>query len=199
MLSPEQSDALTEVINIGFSRAASSLSELTGHRVLLDPPKIAIYPISELGKSLRSIIGGEIASVHQIFSGPVSGDAMLILSHDDATTLARLLTDDNRKNRTMDVTDQEVLMETGNILLSACLGTFGNLLQVHISFTVPRLHVEALDGLLDSLIIGSEELRYGLVIFTNFRLRDSAVGGYLVMVLGVASLDRLIVEVEKLG
>ena len=199
MLSPEQSDALTEVINIGFSRAASALSELTGHRVLLDPPKVDIYPISELGKALKLIIGGEIASVHQICSGPVAGDAMLILSRDDATTLARMLTDDNRKNRTLDVTDQEVLMETGNILLSACLGTFGNLLQVHIAFTVPRLHVEDLGGLLDSLIIGSEELRYGLVVFANFRLRDSAIGGYLVMVLGVASLDRLIVEVEKLG
>ncbi len=90
-------------------------------------------------------------------------------------------------------------METGNILLSACLGTFGNLLQVHITFTVPRLHVEALDGLLDSLVIGSEELRYGLVVFANFRLRDSEVGGFLVMVLGIASLDRLIQEVEKLG
>ena len=175
MLSPDLSDALTEVINIGFSRAASSLSELTGYRVLLDPPKIAVYPIAELGYALKTIINGDIASVHQIFSGPVAGDAMLILSYDDATTLARLLTDDNRKNRTLDVTDREVLMETGNILLSACLGTFGNLLQVHIAFTVPRLHVEALDGLIDSLIIGSEELRYGLVIFTNFRLRDSAV------------------------
>ena len=199
MLSREQSDALTEVINIGFSRAAASLSELTGHRVLLDPPQIGIYPIGQLGDALKTIIKGDIATVHQIFSGPVAGDAMLILNHDDATLLARLLVGDQRRSRALDASDREVLMETGNILLNACLGTFGNLLQVHIAFTVPRLHLESLDGLLDSLIIGSEELRYGLVVFTNFRLRDSTISGYLVIVLGVASLDRLIQEVEKLG
>jgi chemotaxis protein CheC len=118
MLSPEQSDAWTEVINIGFSRAATSLSELTGYRVLLDPPHVAIYPIAELGDALKTIISGDIATVHQIFSGPVAGNAMLILSHDDATLPARLLTDDQWKSRTLDVSDREVLMETGNILLS---------------------------------------------------------------------------------
>ena len=111
MLSPEQSDALTEVINIGFSRAASSFSELTGHRVLLDPPHVAIYPIAELGDALKSIISGDIATVHQIFSGPVAGDAMPILSHDDATLLARLLTDDQRRSRTLDVSDRHTAPE----------------------------------------------------------------------------------------
>ncbi len=87
MLSAEQNDALTEVINIGFSRAGASLSELTGHRVLLDPPQVAIYPITDLGKALGTIIKGDIATVHQIFGGPVAGDAMLILTQEDANSV----------------------------------------------------------------------------------------------------------------
>src|SRR5450759_2629142 len=110
-LSPEQSDAWTEVINIGFSRAATSLSELTGYRVLLDPPHVAIYPIAELGDALKTVISGDMATVHQIFSGPVAGNAMLILSHDDATLPARLLTDDQRKSRTLDVSDRHTSPE----------------------------------------------------------------------------------------
>ncbi len=199
MFSAQQQDALTEVINIAFLRAAASLSELTGHRVLLDPPNVAIYPIQELSHALRDIVRGDIATVHQIFTGAVAGDALLILSYEDAATLAHLLVDEHPSQAKLGASDREVLMETGNILLNACLGTFGNLLQVRITFTVPRLHLESLDGLLDTLIIGSEELRYGLVVFTNFRLRDSAIGGYLVIVLGVASLDRLMEEIEKLG
>ena len=200
MIDEEHLDALTEVINIGFSRAAAALSELTGYRVMLDAPHVAVYPMGELGKALQNMVPGEVATVHQIFTGPVSGDALLILNTDGATLLSRLLADGTgRSSPGLDASDREVLMEIGNILLNACLGTFGNVLQVRITFAVPRLHLDALDGLLDSLTIGAEELRYGLVIFTNFRLRGSEVTGYLVIVLGVASLDRLIREIEKLG
>ena len=43
-----QEDALTEVINIGFGRAAASLSKLTGQRVQLEVPQIAMCPLDEL-------------------------------------------------------------------------------------------------------------------------------------------------------
>jgi chemotaxis protein CheC len=84
-------------------------------------------------------------------------------------------------------------------LLNSSLGVFGNLLQVHITFTVPRLHVEPLDMLLDSIVIVGDEARYALVIVTSFSLRDSSVRGYLVLVLGVRSLDSLIQSVDTLG
>jgi len=61
---------------------------------------------------------------------------------------------------------------------------------------VPRLHLESLDELLGSIITGKNELHYALVIYTAFHIRDSEVSGFLVMVLSVASLDRLIQEVE---
>jgi chemotaxis protein CheC len=92
-----------------------------------------------------------------------------------------------------------VLTEVGNILLNACLGVFGDLLQVHVSFSVPRLHLEQLRELLHSLMIGKEGLQYALLVHATFRLRDSAVSGYLVLVLGVASLDQLMRAIEQLG
>jgi chemotaxis protein CheC len=96
----------------------------------------------------------------------------------------------------LDESAREVLTEVGNILLNACLGMFGNLLDVRVSFSVPRLHLESLDELLASLSSGDNEPQYALVIYTGFRVRDSSVKGFLVMVLSVASLDRLMHEVE---
>jgi chemotaxis protein CheC len=52
---------------------------------------------------------------------------------------------------------------------------FGNMLRVQVSFSVPRLHLESLSSVLRSLIIGKEELRYALVVYTTFRMRDSEV------------------------
>ena len=38
-----------------------------------------MHPIAELDKALRPVLSDEVASVHQIFSGPVGGDALLLL------------------------------------------------------------------------------------------------------------------------
>ncbi len=192
-----QQDALIELINIAFSRTASALSDLTGERVLLDKPSVTLYPLTELKTALAGHISGEVASVHQLFKGPVSGDALLLLNYEGAVALANLLSEAPGAGTRLVASDREVLTEVGNILLNACLGTFGNLLQVHISFAVPRLHLDALASLLDTLTINEQGLRYALVVFTTFRLRDSKVGGYLVIVLGVQSLERLIQSVEE--
>lgn len=196
-LTEQQKDALSELINIAFSRTAASLSELTGHRVLLDVPKVAIFPINELSTALAEFLPAEVATVHQVFNGPVTGDALLLLNYDGAVTLTDLLTDEQVKSDRLNTSAREVLTEVGNILLNACLGMFGNLLQVHVSFSVPRLHLETLDYLLRSMMVESEGLRYALVVYTAFRLRDGAVSGYLVIALNVASLDRLIQEAES--
>lgn len=196
-LTEQQKDALSELINIAFSRTAASLSELTGHRVLLDVPKVAIFPINELGTALAEFLPAEVATVHQVFSGPVTGDALLLLNYDGAVTLTDLLTEERVKSERLNTSAREVLTEVGNILLNACLGMFGNLLRVHVSFSVPRLHLETLDALLGSMMVESEGLRYALVVYTAFRLRDSAVSGYLVIALNVGSLDRLIQEAEN--
>jgi chemotaxis protein CheC len=196
-LTERQNDALTELINIAFSRTAASLSELTGHRVLLDVPKVGMYPVTELTSRLAEFLPAEMASVHQIFTGTLTGDALLLMNYDGAVMLSDLLTDEMVRSQRLNESAREVLTEAGNILLNACLGVFGNLLQVRVSFSVPRLHLDTLDHLVKSLTIDAEELRYALVIYTAFRIRDSAISGYLVIALSVVSLDRLIQEVEK--
>lgn len=198
-LTERQRDALTEVINIAFGRAAAALSEMTGQRVLLEVPQVAICPIGEMSTLLADFVHGDIATVHQIFGGHVAGDALLMLNYEGAVALSSLLIEDRPRIRRLDASDREVLAEVGNILLNACLGSFGNMLRVQISFTVPRLRLEELKSLLDSVTIGADELRYALVVYTNFCVRQSAISGYLVIVLGVASLDQLLQAVESLG
>ena len=191
-----QRDALTELINIGFGRAAASLSRITGHRVVLEVPQVAIHPISEVNAALSGVVRGDIATVHQVFSGPVAGDALLVLDTAGAALIKQLLTDEMPLPLAMDASGQEVVTEVGNILLNACLGMFGNLLKVQVSFSVPRLTLETLGIVLDSITVERQELRYALVVHAAFRLRDNSLSGYLVIMLGVSSLDRLLNAVE---
>ena len=196
-LTTVQQDALIELLNIGFGRAAAALSDLTGHRVVLEVPEVSIHSITALVPALRSVAADDVASVHQIFSGPVAGDALLILDFQAASMLKQLLTDEPALPLRVDASAREVLTEVGNILLNACLGSFGNLLQVRVSFSVPRLNLDTLNGVLESLTVDREGMRYALVVHAGFRLRDTEVRGVLVIVLSVASLDKLIRAVEQ--
>lgn len=197
MLTNEQQDALIELVNIATGRTAGSLSQLTGERVVLDVPQVSVHPIAELSEVLSTFIRGDVATVHQIFSGPVAGDAFLLLDYQAAVTLVDLMTSESLPGRRLTASAREVLTEVGNILLNACLGLFGDLLQVRVSFSVPRLHLDTLADLIATISIEQADLQYGLVIHTNFRMRDDAVSGYLVIVLGVSSLDQLIQALER--
>ena len=191
-----QRDALTELINIGFGRAAASLSRLTGYRVLLDVPSVSIHPIDQLQQALAGMMTGEIATVHQVFTGPVAGDAFLALDETAAALLKELLTSEPALPLRLDASTQEVVTEIGTVLLNACLGTFGNLLKVHVTFSVPRLTVDTLGQVLESVTIEHHELRYALVVHAGLRLRSDTVRSYLIIVLSVGSLDRFVHAID---
>lgn len=195
-LTDTQRDALAEMINIGFGRAAASLSKLTTSRVELEVPTVAVYPLQELKNALGGVVQGQIATVHQVFSGPISGDALLVLDAPGAALLKELLTGEPALPLNVDASAQEVVTEVGNVLLNACLGMFGNLLHVHVSFSVPQLSLDNLAVMLDSVTVDKEELRYALVVHAGFHVRHRAVSGYLIIVLSVSSLDRLVEAVE---
>lgn len=196
-LSNGQKDALTELINIGYGRAAGALSELTGYRVSLEVPQVAIHEITKIGPVLEGILGKAVASVSQGFSGPVSGNALLLLDEPSALVLGKLLSEGAATPNEFDANTREIITEVGNILLNACLGVFGNLLHLQVNFAVPRLHLESVPKLLQTVAQGSvEQLSYGLMIHTRFNVKTGDVTGYLIIVLGIASLDRLLQELN---
>jgi len=182
-------DALTELFNVGLHRAAGSLSELTGRRIVVEPTRLWLCPIEEMEERLLTLCDGDLATVHQIFSGAVAGDAILLIEYDKAAALSRLMThDDVALTGRLDESAREVLAEIGNIVLSACLSAFGDMLRVSVTFSVPRIRVESVKGILNSLVVESEELQFAMIAATRFRLSDAEVDGYLVVIVGVTSL-----------
>lgn len=182
-------DALTELFNIGLHRAAASLSELTGQRIIVDMPRLWVCPIDETHARLVELLDGDLATVHQIFRGTVTGDAVLVLEYQAAARLAELITGGSvAAGGRLDQSAREVLAEVGNVILSSCLSAFGDMLQVSVSFSVPRIHIESLEGLLRSLQVDNEDLHYALLVATRFRLTEGEVGGYLMIAVGMNSL-----------
>ena len=196
-LTAAHQDALTELINIGYGRAAASLSQLTRRRITLEVPRIGMYEMDKALAALRQMMHGEVASVHQLFSGPLAGHALLLLDPNAALTLNSLLLHQKQVSGEIHQAEREVLTEVGNILLNACLGVFGNILRVQMNFSVPRFNVESIENVLQSTTVESRELQYALMVHTRFHVSTSDVTGYLMMILGITSLSRLTAELDN--
>jgi chemotaxis protein CheC len=199
-LNARQTDALTELASIAFGLTAAKLSEISGCRVTLGAPNIGIHPIHALARDLRPFVTGPVASVHQLFSGPISGDAIMFLNYESAAALSNLLVEEHLRGQRSDSTTSEILTEIGNMLLGTCIGSLGNLLEVRVSFSMPRLHVDSPEHFLTSLFIGGgggSEPRHAVVMAAPFRIRAQGVDGQFVIVLGLPSLERWILAVDR--
>src|SRR5687767_7102063 len=58
ILTPDQRDAVTELVNIAFARTAAALSGLAGNRVELTVPEVSAHPIAELLPALGRYVRG---------------------------------------------------------------------------------------------------------------------------------------------
>lgn len=191
-----QEDALRELINIGYGRAAAALSELTQSRVMLEAPQLTLLEIAQVEAALRRHFSDGLTCVNQAFSGPIAGNALLLLDQRSANMLASLVGRNDPSPGAQEPRISDVVVEIGNIVLNACLGVFGNLLRVQVMFTVPRLTVGSVGSLLRSLAVDAEPLSHALLVHTRFTIRASNVRGYLGIVLGISSTALLLSAID---
>lgn len=199
LMTEEQQDALLEVINIATGRTAASLSALAGQRVQIEIPELDLLTLPELIRQLKTMTEGEIATVQQVFGGAFQGIALLLLDQSGAAELVNTLVGGRIQSGRLDTSSQEVLVEVGNMLLNACIGSFGNLLKVHLSFSVPRIMQQVAGDILSTLTIEGQGITHALMIHTLFRLSGDLVQGRLIILLGVTSLDRLLQAIQQLS
>lgn len=174
-------DALSELMNIGSGRAAASLSELAQQRILLDVPTVTLTSADELGHPLTARIPGDILCVRVPFSGALSGMGVLALDTISARRLVALL-DQPTDAAELGERERDVVIETGSVLLNACIGTFANLIAAPVSFGVPQFSVLQQPHAFICNANGQETAVEAFLAETRFRLGDATVGGLLAIV-----------------
>lgn len=198
-LTAKQHDAITELLNIAFARTAKSLSEITGFHVMLDVPDMRLDSLGDLIPQLAfQIENQEIATIQQTFTGQLAGTAMLLLDYNTAIGITDLVTVGYTPYRhRLDHASCEVLTEVGNILLNACLSSLGNLLAMHLCFSMPRFQLRTVASLPKSLTAHATEPQYTLSVCTQFRLQNVSIKGSLILVMEEAALRQLLVALDR--
>ena len=184
-----EQDALTEVVNIGVSRAAASLRKMVGHQVLLSVPAVEIVTREKAITLLGERESDELVAVQQSFSGAFSGRAMLIFPEENSLALARAVTGDELAHDELVEMEQEALAETGNVILNSCLATMANMLKRPLTMSIPEVR----RGAGASLFGGSQAASDGLVLFLyiNFSVQQRDLRGYIAMMMDMPSLISL--------
>jgi chemotaxis protein CheC len=182
-------DALTELVNLGVSNAASSLRELVRDEILLSVPKVTVVSRDEAIANLGSRENKRLVAVRQDFEGDISGRALLIFPEAKSMELVRAIVGSDISLEDIMELEQEALAETGNILLNACLATMANNLQRTLKISLPEVvHGEGAEFF--DLNSGSEGGEV-LFIYINFSVRFRNIEGYLAMLLDLPSLATL--------
>ncbi|WP_170316112.1 chemotaxis protein CheX [Microvirga calopogonii] len=190
ILSDLEHDALTEIVNIGVSRAASSLRKMIGEEVLLSVPSIEIMPPHHAARLIGERETDDLVAIQQQFEGAFSGRALLIFPEATSLDLVKaIIGSDVAPDQIVDM-EQEALAETGNIILNGCLATMANMLKRSLNISLP----EVIRGDGARLFTNPHERSdEGLVLFLyiNFSVRNRDIRGYIAMLMDLPSLAAL--------
>lgn len=181
-------DALTEIVNIGVSRAASSLRKMIGDQVLLSVPSIEVVSQRHAARLISEREVVDLVAVRQDFSGPFSGRALLIFPETNSLELVSAVTGGELSPEDVIEMEHEALAETGNVILNACLATMANMLKRSLTMTIP----EVLRGNGATLfeVEAATAAEGGLVLFLyiDFAVRQRDIRGYIAMLMDIPSL-----------
>lgn len=192
-----QEDALAELLNIGMGLASASLSEIVKEEVQLSVPSVEFLLKEELVDRLAGKNNDKIACVEQKFSGTFWGSALLLFPEAKSLSLVKAMTGDNVPTEDLSDMQQDVLSEIGNIVLNSCLGSLANVLGDQIMSEVPTCLIGTSEEVLASNNDKDKDIEHVMLIRLDFSVPEMDVGGYVVFLLDLGSIQHLKNEIDN--
>lgn len=190
VLSELEHDALTELVNIGVSRAASSLRNMVGEQVTLAVPSVEVVSRKAAATLIRERESGELIAVRQDFEGAFSGRALLIFPESNSLPLVHAVTGDELGPDEVVAMENEALSETGNVVLNGCLATMANMLKRPLSMSLPQV-LRGDGDLFFELSERADDQGVVLFLYINFSISGRDIRGYIAMLMDLPSLEAL--------
>jgi chemotaxis protein CheC len=181
-------DGIKELVNIGIGRSARSLNSLTGHHVTLHVPDIRISQIDELKEEMHHPYPS-FSIVNLDYSGAFVGTTVLMFPQKSAEGLFLLLTGEKKRTPENDELWRMTLLEVGNIILNAVMGSISNILGKKVEFHLPEYQEDSLDHLLDHTFFANS--RCVIVAHAQFSVQDQDIQGEILLLLADQSIDVL--------
>lgn len=167
---------LDQVAVTAIKDAAEGLSAFVGEPISITPPRLQLLSLSSLPEAL----GGPEAVVVGIylgFSGDSVGHVMLLLNHEDAIELIRLLMADMVDGPVgLGPVERSALGEVGNLVASLFLNSVAAVTGWSLRPTPPAVMKDMVGAILDIVAVSMGYVSdYVLVLETTFQRRERHV------------------------
>ena len=183
-------DAISEIANMGVSRAAASLRQMVGEQVLLSVPAVRIVSRAEAARLVERGNSPKLIAVQQSFEGPFSGRALLIFPQAQSLELVRSIIGAEHSLEDIIDLEQEALAEIGNIILNACLATIANVLRKSMRMS---LHAVIRGDGATMFETGKTSSGGNLVLFLyiDFTIKKRDIHGFIALLMDLPSIKAL--------
>jgi len=135
---PQQEDILKELINVSFGLSASLIGDMLDNRAKLHIPEISSIDIQYLDDKIIEVLDNdsEFYLTKQRFLGSFNGEVLFVFNNYSAKVFCSLLL----KQEISDESDiKSSIMELTNIITSACIGKFCEIIHGETIFKVPSI------------------------------------------------------------
>ena len=190
-LDADEADAISELFNIGMGQSAAALSAMIGEEVHLSVPALAVSSRTRIAQDLDPDSAARVCAVHGAFSGPFTGEAMLIFPERGTLALVgRVVPVDPGADAPGEV-EQDALTEIGNIILNGCLASLSNLVEGEVAGALPCYSTG-----MPTEVIGAADDPV-LFVRIDVALASGDARGQVLFLLNIASLDAFRTAVRK--
>jgi chemotaxis protein CheC len=183
-------DAISEISNMGVSRAAASLRQLVGEQVLLSVPSVRIVSRKEAAELVERGHSPRLVAVQQSFEGPFSGRALLIFPQAQSLELVRSIVGAEHSLEDVIDLEQEALAETGNIILNACLATIANVLRKSMRMSLPSV-IRGDGATMFETEKSPSSGNLVLFLYIDFTIKNRDIRGFIALLMDLPSITAL--------
>ncbi|WP_297469110.1 chemotaxis protein CheC [Thermococcus sp.] len=183
--------ALVETFNIGASRAADALSEMTGLTVNITVPEIEITSI----KAVPEKVGEDVKiAVYIGLSGGFEGHAFFFMDFEDALRMFDLMMgQEPGTTKEFDEMVQSAVMEAGNILISAFANALSEFLGTEINQTPPEMAIDFTPAILDfALADVGQHCDYTMLLQTTISMQNVQFKEHFTIIPHPASMKKIV-------
>ena len=186
-------EALSGFVAAASGRAASALAAMSRQSVEVAISSVKTARAEEHHEGLCRRFEEGLSRVTVQFSGALHGTGILILGTRSANELARAVHSETEQSG---LTEDDVLVEVGSVLLNACIGTYAGLVPGRVVFGVPQIQIaRRSEAIADLLRFGSHG--DSLWAETDFVMPRGSISGLIVVSAPMETLHALVAAIEQ--
>jgi chemotaxis protein CheC len=185
VLSELETDAVTEIMNVGVGRAAASMSLMVKEEIQLSVPSAQLL-YGEAARARLVLSSDRMVAVREEFKGMLCGSAALLFPQEKSLDLVRMVLDEDLTAEEVTELEQEALVEIGNIILNGCLSSVADALVGEIETSIPVLmHAD-----LSNILPQADGIDPVLLVLTiDFTIRSRDIQGHIVFLMDMQAAN----------